>query len=211
MIDAHVRSAVHDERVPVAVEVGRLRYRMYRHPLVMFGFGPAHPFFLLPATSPADRTDARRLEALAQPDGDQSGDCAGRNRYDPGRGLGSISAVHLPITLIGASPGCSTSSTSSSTRFGPWKRSGPARGRSLWQFTLRPSEYPALVHSENWPPPCPPSLQPTSVLPLDARTLPASQSFTCVRRVLWDDTSGRLITFRKLQNRLNSGALECTV
>lgn len=76
---------------------------MYRHPLVMFGFGPAYPLF--PVASPADRTDARRLDALAQPDGDQSGDCAGRNRYDPGRGLGSISARHPPTTLIGASLG----------------------------------------------------------------------------------------------------------
>ena len=53
---------------------GRLRYRLYRHPLVMFGLGPAYVFFLqhrLPVGS-----DARGLAAVGQHHDDQSGDRA---------------------------------------------------------------------------------------------------------------------------------------
>jgi acyl-lipid omega-6 desaturase (Delta-12 desaturase) len=39
----------------------------------------------------------------------------------------------------------------------------------------------------------------------DVGRLTFGQSFVCVRRVLWDEASGRLITFRELASRLNAG------
>ena len=48
---------------------GRLRYRVYRHPLVMFGVGPG--LSVHRAASAAGRPHARRLAALAQHHGDQ--------------------------------------------------------------------------------------------------------------------------------------------
>jgi len=40
---------------------GKLQYRLYRHPLIMFGFGPAYLF--LSAAASANRIDAGRLES----------------------------------------------------------------------------------------------------------------------------------------------------
>lgn len=59
---------------------GRIRYRLYRHPLVMFGVGPAFP---LPAT-PSDRDDARRLASLGFSDGHKR--CGAPDRCSPDLG-----------------------------------------------------------------------------------------------------------------------------
>jgi Fatty acid desaturase len=40
---------------------------------------------------------------------------------------------------------------------------------------------------------------------VDVDRLTLGQSFSCVRRVLWDETAGRLVTFGELQNRFNAG------
>ena len=48
---------------------GRLSYRLYRHPAVMFGLGPAYVFFL--EQSSAVWLDAQGMDALGQHDIDQ--------------------------------------------------------------------------------------------------------------------------------------------
>ena len=83
---------------------GRLCYRLYRHPLVMFGLGPAYSF-PVPASS-ADRTDARP--------GGNPGSARWRRTWPSCWSRRSRSGrwesvpfllVHLPIMLIGASLG----------------------------------------------------------------------------------------------------------
>ena len=49
----------------------RWRYRLYRHPIVMFAIGPAYRFH--PAESDPGRVHARRLAAVAQHDGTNVG------------------------------------------------------------------------------------------------------------------------------------------
>ena len=57
---------------------GRLGYRLYRHPLVMFGIGP---IWLFLQAAIAVRHDALGRDPLGFHDGDQSGD---RRRWQPG-------------------------------------------------------------------------------------------------------------------------------
>ncbi len=57
---------------------GRLKYRLYRHPLVMFGFGPAY-LFLLQHRLPVGLM-RERLAAVDQHAGDQCGDRGDRRR-----------------------------------------------------------------------------------------------------------------------------------
>ena len=56
-------------RISGASRWGRLRYRLYRHPLVMFGLGPAY-LFILQHRLPVGLMRAR-LAALAERHGDQ--------------------------------------------------------------------------------------------------------------------------------------------
>lgn len=200
---------------------GRLRYRMYRHPLVMFGIGPAYLFFLqqrLPiglvrsGWSPWLSTMATNV-AIALV-------AATMIRI---MGFGPFLLVHLPVTLISAS-------------LGVWlfyvqhqfERTFWARGKAwnLHEAALYGSSHYDLPSVLHWFTAnigfhhihhlC--SRIPFYRLPLALREhrdlanvgrLTLSQSFACVRRVLWDETSGRLITFRELQNRLNIGPSEC--
>ena len=82
---------------------GRLRYRAYRHPLVMFGIGPAYLFFL------QNRVPSRLLQ-----DGWQSWASAMLTNLAIAViagvmiwfvGIGTFLLVHLPITLLAASAG----------------------------------------------------------------------------------------------------------
>jgi fatty acid desaturase len=70
--------------------LGRLRYRFYRHPLVMFGIGPAYLFIV--QTPPAGRLDARGLAAMAQHHGDQRRNRGSRRHDDMADQLWGIPA-----------------------------------------------------------------------------------------------------------------------
>ena len=83
---------------------GRLRYRLYRHPLVMFGIGPG--LSVPPAASAAGRPDAR---AAGSP-GSAPWRPISRSRRVAATmiwlvGVGPFLLVHLPIMLLAASIG----------------------------------------------------------------------------------------------------------
>ena len=83
---------------------GRLKYRLYRHPLVMFGVGPAY-LFLLQQRLPG-RPHARRVAALGQHDGNQSRDRASIvATLTWFIGIKAFLLVHLPIMLLAGTAG----------------------------------------------------------------------------------------------------------
>jgi acyl-lipid omega-6 desaturase (Delta-12 desaturase) len=194
---------------------GRLRYRLYRHPLVMFGLGPAYLFFLqqrLPiglmrgGWKPWLSTMATNLAIVLV--------AAVTIR---GVGLGPFLLVHLPVTLIGASLGVWLFYVQHQFEYTFWAR---GKAWSLHEAALYGSSHYELPSVLRWFTAniglhhihhlC--SRIPFYRLPLalrqhpdlaDVGRLTLGQSFACVRRVLWDETSGRLITFGELVNRLN--------
>ncbi|HUI19447.1 MAG TPA: fatty acid desaturase [Methylocella sp.] len=200
---------------------GRLRYRVYRHPLVMFGIGPAYLFFLrqrLPigllrsGWSPWLSTMATNV-AIALV-------AAIMIRIV---GLGPFLLIHLPVTLIGASLGVWLFYVQHQFEHTFWSR---GKAWDVHEAALYGSSHYDLPSVLRWFTAniglhhihhlC--SRIPFYQLPLALRQHPdlaeigrltIGQSFACVRHVLWDETSGRLISFRELQNRLTIGPAEC--
>jgi len=187
----------------------RLRYRMYRHPLVMFGVGPAYLFFLqhrLPvglmregwrpwlsamATNVAIALVAALIIWLI--------------------GIKAFLLVHLPIMLFAASAGVWLFYVQHQFEHTTWTKDGDW---DLHDAALRGSSYydlPAFlrwftanigihhVHHLS-------SRIPYYRLPRvlrdhpelrDVGRLTLLQSFRCVRLALWDETQRRLVSFRE--------------
>ena len=83
---------------------GRLRYRLYRHPLVMFGIGPAYLFFL------QHRLPVGLMRGGWRPWAEHHGDQPGDRAWSPPAliwliGIEAFLLVHLPIMLLAASIG----------------------------------------------------------------------------------------------------------
>ncbi len=195
---------------------GRLRYRMYRHPLVMFGLGPAYLFFLqqrLPVGlmrvgwKPWLSTMATNVAILLA--------AAVTVRIV---GLGPFLLIHLPVMLIGASLGVWLFYVQHQFEHTYWAR---GKAWSLHEAALYGSSHYELPSVLRWFTAniglhhlhhlC--CRIPFYRLPLALRQHPdlvevgrltLGQSFVCVRRVLWDEASGRLITFRELASRFDA-------
>ncbi|MBS7556335.1 fatty acid desaturase [Ancylobacter dichloromethanicus] len=190
---------------------GRMRYRLYRHPLVMFGIGPIYVFLLesrLPIGSirkgwtPWVSTMATNLGiALA----------AGLLMW--GFGIGPFLLVHLPIVMLGAAAGVWLFYVQHQFEGTHWA------GDESWEFheaALHGSSHydlPAILrwfsanigmhHVHHL---C--SRIPYYRLPEvlrdhpelhDVGRLTLWQSFGCVRLTLWDDRQRRLISFREMR------------
>ena len=148
---------------------GRLRYRAYRHPLVMFCIGPAYLFILrhrLPVGligsgwQPWLSTMATNVTI--------AGIAAG---LICSIGVGPFVLVELPTILLAGSIGGMAVLRSTSVRddvLGPCRRVDLSRGGSAWQLTLRFAWSLALVHCERRRAPCPSPMQPHSLLPATA-------------------------------------------
>ena len=134
-------------------------------------------------------------------------------------GLGPFLLIHLPVTLIGASLGVWLFCVQHQFEHTYWAR---GKAWSLHEAALYGSSHYELPSVLRWFTAniglhhihhlC--SRIPFYRLPLalrqhpdlaDVRRLTFGQSFVCVRRVLWDEASGRLITFRELVSRRNAG------
>jgi acyl-lipid omega-6 desaturase (Delta-12 desaturase) len=197
---------------------GRLRYRIYRHPLVMFGLGPAYlfvlrhrlPFGLMRAGwQPWLSTMATNLAIFLAAVG-----------MIKAVGLVPFLLVHLPIMLIGASLGVWLFYVQHQFKDTFWARE---KAWSLHDAALHGSSYYDLPIVLRWFTAnigihhvhhlC--SRIPFYRLPLAVRLRPdlaetgrltLAQSISCVRLVLWDETAGRLISFRKLRSRAATAA-----
>jgi omega-6 fatty acid desaturase (delta-12 desaturase) len=197
---------------------GRLRYRLYRHPLVMFGVGPAYLFFLehrLPvdlmrsgwqpwfstmATNVAIAALAATIIWLV--------------------GIGAFLLVHLPVMLLAASAGVWLFYVQHQFENTVWAHD---RAWNLQEVALHGSSHYALPGILRWFTAnigvhhvhhlC--SRIPYYRLPLVLRDHPnlddfgrltLLQSIRCVRLVLWDEGRQRLVSFREM--RRNCAQLE---
>ena len=145
---------------------GRLRYRAYRHPLVMFGIGPAYLFILrhrLPfgllfsGWQPWLSTMATNVAIAA---------VAGGLIWFIG--VWPFLLVQLPIILLAGSVGVWLFYVQHQFEMTFWAHEG---GWNFEEAALHGSSHydlpgdPALVHGEHRRAPCPPPVQPHSVLP----------------------------------------------
>jgi omega-6 fatty acid desaturase (delta-12 desaturase) len=192
---------------------GRLRYRLYRHPAVMFGIGPAYLFLLqqrLPiglmrggwrpwvstmATNAAIAAVVATLMWLM--------------------GVGPFLLVHLPVMLIAAAIGVWLFYVQHQFQETIWAHD---RSWSLHEAALHGSSHydlPAIlrwftadigVHHVHHLCSRIPYYRLQRVLRDhpelgEVGRLTLWQSFRCVRLVLWDETQRRLISFREMRRR----------
>jgi acyl-lipid omega-6 desaturase (Delta-12 desaturase) len=188
---------------------GRIRYRLYRHPLVMFGLGPAYIFFLqhrLPvglmregwvpwvstmATNVAIAVIVATLSWFI--------------------GLKAFLLVHLPITMIAASIGVWLFYVQHQFEDTTWEndrewnvRTAALHGSSHYDLPGILAWFTANIGVHHVHHLC--SRIPYYRLPRVLRDHPELrgvsrltllQSFRCVRLVLWDETRRRLVPFRQ--------------
>jgi omega-6 fatty acid desaturase (delta-12 desaturase) len=192
---------------------GRLRYRVYRHPIIMFGIGPVYLFTLrhrLPvghmrggwqpwlstmATNVAIAALVATMIWLTS--------------------FGAFLLVHLPIMLLAGSIGVWLFYVQHQFEDTVWAHD---RAWDLHKAALHGSSYYDLPHVLRWFTAnigahhihhlC--SRIPCYRLPLVLRDYPELsgigrltlvQSFRCVRLVLWDEGQRRLISFREVRQR----------
>ncbi len=192
---------------------GRLRYRMYRHPIVMFGVGPAY-LFLLQQRLPVGfmRAGWRPwLSAMAT----NLAIVLASATVIWFVGLGAFLLVHLPITLLGASIGVwlfyvqhQFTETSWAHDDGWDVHEAALRGSSHYDLPVVLRWFTANIGIHQVHHLC--SRIPFYRLPQTLREHPdlarigritLGESLRCVRLALWDETSRRLISFRELQTR----------
>jgi acyl-lipid omega-6 desaturase (Delta-12 desaturase) len=190
---------------------GRLRYRMYRHPLVLFGLGPAYLFFLqqrLPVGlmrggwQPWLSAMATNLAILLV-----------ASVAIRAVGIGPFLLVHLPIMLIGASCGVWLFYVQHQFEDTFWARDkawnvheAALHGSSHYDLPIVLRWFTANIGLHHVHHLC--SRIPFYRLPLALRHHPdlakvgrltLGQSLSCVRLVLWDEAARRLISFRELR------------
>jgi omega-6 fatty acid desaturase (delta-12 desaturase) len=197
---------------------GRLRYRLYRHPAVMFGIGPAYLFLV-----------RHRLPIGLMRDGWRPWLSTMATNFAIAMvaatliwliGVKAFLLVHLPIIMIAASAGVWLFYVQHQFEQTTWERDA---GWDLHHAALRGSSYydlPAIlrwftanigVHHVHHL--C--SRIPYYRLPRvlrdhpelrDIGRLTIPQSLRCVRLVLWDETERRLVSFRHARRSRGSGS-----
>jgi acyl-lipid omega-6 desaturase (Delta-12 desaturase) len=197
--------------------LGRLRYRLYRHPLVMFGLGPAYLFFL------QQRLPIGLMRAGWQPwlstMATNLGIALAIVVTMWAVGVGPFLLVHLPIMLISASVGVWLFYVQHQFRDTFWThdktwnmQEAALSGSSHYDLPFILRWFTANIGVHHVHHLC--SRIPFYRLPLALRHHPdlanvgrltLGQSLSCVRLVLWDETARRLISFRELRTVLGAG------
>lgn len=193
---------------------GRLRYRLYRHPLVMFGLGAAYQFLLrhrLPISLIRGGCWRAWISAMAT----NLAIAVATTTLIWFIGIGPFLLVHLPIALLAGSVGVWLFYVQHQFEETFW-----AHGQE-WSFheaSLRGSSYYDLPRILRWFTAnigvhhvhhlC--SRIPYYRLPQTLRDNPdlrsvsrltLFQSFRCVRLVLWDESRSRLVSFRDVRTQ----------
>jgi acyl-lipid omega-6 desaturase (Delta-12 desaturase) len=195
---------------------GRLRYRIYRHPAIMFGVGPAYLFIV-----------QHRLPVGLMRQGWQPWLSTMATNFAIAAivatliwliGVGPFLLVHLPIMLLAASVGVWLFYVQHQFENTVWAHD---EGWNLQEVALHGSSHYALPGLLRWFTAnigvhhihhlC--SRIPCYRLPLVLRDHPnlegigrltLLQSFSCVRLVLWDEHQRRLVSFREARQHYGS-------
>ena len=191
----------------------RARYRLYRHPLVMFGLGPAWLFFL------RYRLPLGLMRGGWRPWASTMGTNGAIALVSTGLillvGLGPFLLIQLPVTLVAASVGVWLFYVQHQFEGTSWER---AEDWSFHHAALHGSSHYALPAVLRWFTAnigmhhlhhlC--STVPFYRLPAvlrarpelgDVNRLTMRQSLRTVRLVLWDEAGGRLVSFREARAR----------
>jgi omega-6 fatty acid desaturase (delta-12 desaturase) len=188
---------------------GRLRYRLYRHPLVMFGLGPVYVFFLqhrLPVG--LMRRGWQPWASTMATNGAMAATIATLSWFI---GFKAFLLVHLPIMLIAASIGVWLFYVQHQFERTSWDNDGnwnihaaALHGSSHYELPAILAWFTANIGIHHVHHLC--SRIPYYRLPRVLRDHPELrgvsrltllQSFRCVRLVLWDETQRRLVSFRE--------------
>jgi acyl-lipid omega-6 desaturase (Delta-12 desaturase) len=192
---------------------GRLRYRLYRHPLVMFGLGAAYQFLLRHRLPIGSIRGGWRAWISAMANNLAIAVAAGALIWFIG--IGPFLLVHLPIALLAGSVGVWLFYIQHQFEETFWAHGGE------WNFheaSLRGSSHYDLPGILRWFTAnigvhhvhhlC--SRIPYYGLPQTLRDNPdlhsvswltLFQSFRCVRLVLWDESRSRLVSFRDVRTQ----------
>ena len=192
--------------------LGRLRYRLYRHPLVMFGFGPAY-LFLLQHRLPVGLMRRGGWRPWISAMGTNAGIAVLALAAMWFVGVTPFLLIHLPIVIIAAT-------------IGVWLFYVQHQfEETFWSDGADWSMHEAALHgSSHYDLPGPlrwltanigihhvhhlasriPFYRLTQVLRdqpelRDIGRLTLLESFRCVRLVLWDESRRRLVSFRQLR------------
>ena len=190
---------------------GRLQYRLYRHPAVMFGLGPAYLFFL------QHRLPIGLMRSGWQPWLSTMATNFGIALFVATMiwlvGIGPFLLVHLPIMLAGASIGVWLFYVQHQFENTFWAHNdrwnvheAALYGSSHYDLPGFLRWFTANIGVHHVHHLC--SRIPFYRLPAALRDCPEfaeigrltlGRSFSCVRLVLWDETKHRLISFRELK------------
>ena len=190
----------------------RLGYRLYRHPMVLFGVGPTYLFIL-----------RQRLPLGLPPGGGAWFSTMATNAAIAlvvaavmwWVGVVPFLLVHLPITVLGGAAGVWLFYVQHQFEHTTWSEdrdwsfpTAALYGSSHYDLPAVLRWFTANIGVHHVHHLC--SRIPFYRLPVALRDHPElanvgrltlSQSLACVRLVLWDETARRLITFRELRNR----------
>ena len=196
----------------------RLGYRLYRHPIIMFGIGPVYLFMLrhrLPIGF-AREGWTPWISTMATNGGIALFVTAMMWHV----GVAPFLLVHLPITLLGGAIGVWLFYVQHQFQQTVWSENQDWSFSAAALYGSSHYDLPAVlrwftanigVHHVHHL--C--SRIPFYRLPLalrhhpdlaDVGRLTLGQSLACVRLVLWDETAQRLVTFRELRTRVDAAA-----
>ena len=185
--------------------IGRLRYRLFRNPLVMFGLGPLFAMMLLPRLAPRRRPAAHPTQRARH-----QRRAGGRDRLrlrldrlagllaDPGTGR-DARRVRRYLVVLRPAP-------VRGHLLGAQSRLDVRRRRAPGQLVPEASAAPAVLHRQHRAAPRPspqcadPQLQPSSRArrnPMlhSVPTLSLWDGLCAIRLKLWDEDSRKLVTF----------------
>jgi omega-6 fatty acid desaturase (delta-12 desaturase) len=196
---------------------GRLRYRVYRHPIIMFGFGPAYLFIVQHRLPIGVLRGGLQLWLSTMGTNVAIAALVGAMIWFVG--IGTFLFVHVPIMLLAASIGVWLFYVQHQFEDTIWAHE---QSWNLHAVALRGSSYYELPSALRWFTAnigihhvhhlC--SRIPCYRLPLVLRDYPElgrigrltlAESFRCVRLVLWDEGQQRLISFGETHQRYASG------
>jgi omega-6 fatty acid desaturase (delta-12 desaturase) len=189
---------------------GRLRYRLYRHPLVMFGFGPTY-LFLLQHRLPVGMMRGKGWRPWISTMTTNAAIAAAAGALIWLIGLKPFLMIHLPVAIMAASIGVWLFYVQHQFEGTTWAKEGSWNALDAALHGSSHYDLPAFLrwitanigmhHLHHLS-----SRIPYYRLPRVLRDHPElreigrltlSQSLGCVRLVLWDDTQRRLVSFRE--------------